>query len=423
METDIVATNTTRRDGPPQQPLPPTKKSRLSLTSKQPAVNTSWSSLLQPTAKHQKSITSFFSAPIPPQSKDSSSPSMLLLRAPLATKSDTNVNSTNTISTSKARILPSTYTSIPQAVPRVSQPFTVLRDSSNSPHVTSSTATKANILILINESDDDFEDAPRIHQPKPIPEFQHMKDNILFFIDRLAAKARAKDKESGYDIQMTSTESNQKFRDVWVRHNGNCTCCNVELLSFGGGAAQISKQRNKPGLPYHHPDQELDWLCVACNRLRDEFSAREVLNVFTKIHAEAQNTSVPRQPTPPEIARIKQMRKDNYAKEDREIVKTVKRNKWTIAPTANTTATSDDLIAIARKSGGIGGKFTVERDIFKLGYDRKITTTFDADGKKIKWLHSRGNLQLELSCINTARNSLSVEDFMVWIDRIKRGLF
>ncbi|KAJ3122137.1 hypothetical protein HK100_012117 [Physocladia obscura] len=72
---------------------------------------------------------------------------------------------------------------------------------------------------------------------------------------------------------------------------------------------------------------------------------------------------------------------------------------------------------------GIEGKFTVGKDIFKLGYDRKITTIFDADGKKIKWLHSLGNLQLELSCINTARNSLSVEEFGLWIDRIKGGQF
>ncbi|KAJ3027094.1 UNVERIFIED_CONTAM: hypothetical protein HDU68_004526 [Siphonaria sp. JEL0065] len=89
--------------------------------------------------------------------------------------------------------------------------------------------------------------------------------DILLFIDRLAAKARVKDKEAGYD-NMTAKESNQMFRDVWVQHNGKCTCCKVELLSFGGDAVQISKQRNKPGLSYHHPDQELDWLCVACNR-------------------------------------------------------------------------------------------------------------------------------------------------------------
>ncbi|KAJ3123902.1 hypothetical protein HK100_011445 [Physocladia obscura] len=181
-----------------------------------------------------------------------------------------------------------------------------------------------------------------------------MREDILYFIDQLAAKARAKDKKAGYDINMTALESNQMFRDLWAQHNGNCTCCNVELLSLGGGAAQISKQKNKPGLPYHHPHQELDWLCVACNRLRDEFSAREVLNVFTKIQAAAQKTPVPRQPTPTEITRIKAMRKDNYAKEDREIVKTIERNNWSLSPTAETTATSDELIAIARGAGCIG---------------------------------------------------------------------
>ncbi|KAJ3122136.1 hypothetical protein HK100_012116 [Physocladia obscura] len=156
------------------------------------------------------------------------------------------------------------------------------------------------------------------------------KGDILLFIDQLAAKARAKDKESGFNIGMTSKESNQRFRDVWAQ------------------------QKNKPGLPYHHPDQELDWLCVACNRLRDEFSAREVLNVFTKIHAAAQKTPVPRQPTQIEIERIKKMRGDNYSSEDNKIKKTVVRNNWSLSSTANTTATSADLIAIAKKAGCIG---------------------------------------------------------------------
>ncbi|KAJ3099885.1 hypothetical protein HK100_004811 [Physocladia obscura] len=158
---------------------------------------------------------------------------------------------------------------------------------------------------------------------------------------------------------MTALESNQLFRDVWAQHDGKCTCCKVELVSFGGGAPQISKQKNKPGLPYHHPDQELDWLCVACNRLRDEFSAREVLRP----------------------------------------------------------------IQLRLRMSGIEGKCTVGKEIFKLGYDRKISTTFDTDRKKVKWLHSSENLQLELSCFNTARNSLSVEEFGLWIDRIKQGLF
>ncbi|KAJ3081871.1 hypothetical protein HK100_009804 [Physocladia obscura] len=96
-----------------------------------------------------------------------------------------------------------------------------------------------------------------------IKEFNGMREDILLFIDRLAAKARGKDKEAGFNIGLTAKESNQMFRDVWANHDGKCTCCKVELLSFGGGAAQISKLRNKPGLSYHHPDQELDWLCVA----------------------------------------------------------------------------------------------------------------------------------------------------------------
>ncbi|KAJ3117323.1 hypothetical protein HK100_000850 [Physocladia obscura] len=510
-----------------QQPPPvTTKKSRLSHAITQPVVSPATSSVRA--KQQQKTISDFFARPPrhTPQTRFQSNPSVT--RAPLAVKFNTNIN---LASTSKPRVLPSSFTSIPPKAPRVSPPFTVLRDSSNSAHVT---ATKANIPILVNDSDEDFEHAAliansRIHQPNHIsvshvtvpdtamkrrreqtssdeesdegvktpPDeylcvkltdfgiknwaklFNRRKNRIVeppkkkckkcdelmdwrtkgcialtdgkyYYanycageciksvnepesiddcVDKFAGIARAGDLANGFEVNCSPEESRKIFRDAWARHNRKCTCCKVDLQAFGNGAAQISKQRNKPGLSYHDPNQDLDFLCVPCNRLRDIFSAREVQDVFKKIHEAAQKPAVHRQPTPTEITRIKAMRKDNYAKEDREIVKTVKRNNWSVSPTAKSTATSDDLIAIAKKAGcigmhsGIEGKFTVGKDIFKLGFDRKISTTFDVDGKKIKWLHSRGNLQLELSCINAARNSLSVDEFSVWIDRIKQGLF
>ncbi|KAJ3139431.1 hypothetical protein HK100_011503 [Physocladia obscura] len=439
---------------------------------------------------------------------------MILSRPPLGVVRENNsstsiVNSKNPPSTSTTRVLSVSGTLTPS---KVSQSFTVLRDSSNSRHASLS---KTNIPIIVNDSDDDdFENdtitnsriqptmlmkrrreqedsdeegdeelnAPDEHlgvqltalgkknwlkllNPKsgrivepPVKNClncgelvdwrtkgciykvngkyynqsycagacirtQNQPESIDDCVDKMAGWARAKDLENGFEVTCTPEESREIFRAAWANHSGNCSCCKVELLAIGNGANTISKQRNKPGLSYHDPLQDLDFLCIPCNRLRDVFSAREVQDVFTKIHAAARKTPVPRQPTATEISHIKKMRGDNYSSEDNKIKNTVARNNWSLSPTANSTATSSDLITIAKKAGGIEGKFTVGKDIFKLGYDCKITTTFDADGKKVKWLHSSGNLQLELSCINTARNSLSVEEFGLWIDRIKQGLF
>ncbi|KAJ3110142.1 hypothetical protein HK100_003140 [Physocladia obscura] len=520
METDIIATNTTGRGGPPQQPLPPTKKRRLSLAIKPTVKGDAASSSLQPGAKHQKPITSFFSAPpsIQSQPKDASGLSSILPRAPLSVvgrnnNSTSSFSSKNPSSTSTTRVFRAPVTSISS---RVSQ------FSSNSTHVTSSKTTKkANIPIIVNDSDDDFksntitnsqiqpttamkrrreeivveeESGDMLNPPEEYlgvklthrgkknwgklfnqktgrvveppkkkcqkcdewmdwrvdGSIQKQRNGVYTYqgfcggeciksfnepesiddcINKMAGWARGKDLENGFEVNCTPEESREIFRAAWAKHDRNCSCCKVKLLAIGNGVNTISKQRNKPGLGYHDPLQDLDFLCIPCNRLRDEFSTREVQDVFKKIHEAAQKTPVPRQPTPSEISRIKKMRGDNYSSEDNKIKKTVERKNWSLSPTANTTATSDELISIAKKAGcigmhsGIEGKFTVGKDIFKLGYDRKISTTYDADGKKIKWLHSRGNLQLELSCINAARNSLSVEEFSVWIDRIKGGLF
>ncbi|KAJ3220865.1 hypothetical protein HDU81_011132 [Chytriomyces hyalinus] len=513
MDTDI-APNMAAPGPPIEQPLPPSKKRQLSLAIKKPTVkgDAAFSVLQQPETKHQKSITSFFARPSSniPQTKQQSVPSGPQ-RLPLAvvggTESNTLINSANAQSSSKARILPSTSISIPQAV---------LRDSSNSPHVTLSTATKTNIPILIYDSDDDFEDAPRIQQPKAVltamkrqlekedsdeesgeelnkPDgylgvqltdlgkknwakllnpksgriieppkkkcqkcddwMDWRKDGCIksvqgkFYygnvcagecyrlvnqpesledcIDLMASWARAKDKENGFEVTCTPEESREIFRAAWAKHDGNCSCCKVKLLAIGKGANTISKQRNKPGLSYHDPLQDLDFLCIPCNRLRDEFSAREVQDVFKKIHEAAQKPAIRRQPTTSEIAHIKKMR-NSYAREDFEIKDVVKRNNWSISLTANTTAFAIDLIDIAKKAGcigGITGTFTKEKHIFKMGFDRIHSTTEDDNGKRIKWLHSKGNLKLELTCINVARNSLTVDEFSVWIDRIKQGLF
>ncbi|KAI8838795.1 hypothetical protein BJ741DRAFT_707218 [Chytriomyces cf. hyalinus JEL632] len=523
-----IAPNTTGPGPPIQQPLPVSKKRRLSLAMKPTANTNPASSSLQPGAKHQKPITSFFSAPpsIQSQPKDASDLSSMLPRAPLSVVRGNN-NSTSSVSsknpsTSTTRVLPTSFTSIPS---RVSQSFSVLRDSSNSTHATlSKTTKKSNIPIIVNDSDDDFEDAPfisnsRIQQPKAIltamkrqrekedsdeesgeglnepDEYLgvHLTDlgkknwakllnpksgriveppkknclncgelvdwrtkgciykvngkyynqsycagaciatmyyleSIDDCVDVLAKKARAKDLENGFEVTCTPEESREIFRAAWAKHNGQCSCCKVKLLSIGNGANTISKQRNKPGLSYHDPLQDLDFLCIPCNRLRDEFSAREVQDVFKKIHEAVQKPAVRRQPTTSEIAHIKKMR-GSYAREDFEIKDVVKRNDWSISPTANTTAFAVDLIDIAKKAGcigthsGITGTFTKEKHIFKMGFDRIHSTTEDADGKRIKWLHSKGNLKLELTCINVARNSLTVDEFSVWIDRIKQGLF
>ncbi|KAJ3249344.1 hypothetical protein HDU78_003129 [Chytriomyces hyalinus] len=247
-------------------------------------------------------------------------------------------------------------------------------------------------------------------------------------VDTLARLARGKDIDKGFAVTCTPEESRKIFRAAWAKHNGKCSCCKVKLLAIGNGANAISKQRNKPGLSYHDPLQDLDFLCIACNRLRDVFSAREVQDVFTKIHEAAQKPAIRRQPTTSEIAHIKKMRR-TYSKEDIRIKDTASRNNWSISPTTNSTAWAADLIDIVKKAGcigthsGITGTFTLEKHIFKMGFDRIHSTSVDADGKRVKWLHSKGNLKLELNCINLARNSLTVDEFAVWIDRIKQGLF
>ncbi|KAJ3110772.1 hypothetical protein HK100_002915, partial [Physocladia obscura] len=103
--------------GPPiEQPLPPSKTRHLSLSLK-PVVKatqaTPTSSSLQPGAKQQKPITSFFSAPHPihPQSTDGSGHLMILSRPPLAVvrgnnSSTSSINSKNPPSTSTTRVLP-----------------------------------------------------------------------------------------------------------------------------------------------------------------------------------------------------------------------------------------------------------------------------------------------------------------------------
>ncbi|KAJ3112858.1 hypothetical protein HK100_002170 [Physocladia obscura] len=157
---NTIGPNITGAGPPIQQPVSVSKKRLLSLAIKPTANTNAASSSLQPGAKHQKSITSFFSAPPHTQSKDASGHSMILPRPPLAVIRGKNsctstINSKNPPSTSTTRVLPASVTSIPS---KVSQSFTVLRDSSNSTHATSSkTPKKANIPIIVNDSDDDFE--------------------------------------------------------------------------------------------------------------------------------------------------------------------------------------------------------------------------------------------------------------------------
>ncbi|KAJ3386826.1 hypothetical protein HDU80_000293 [Chytriomyces hyalinus] len=431
METDIIAPNTTGPGPPIEQTLPPSKMRRLSLAIK-PAVNTASSSLLQPTAKHQKSVTSFFSAPRHTQSKD--------YFKYLFKKSTINIDYT-----CFARFI---YLKTIKSL----SVFSVLRDSSNSTHATSSKATNANMPIIVNDSDDDFEDThlitnSRIQQPKAIltamkrqrekedsdeesgeklvnppgeylgvqltdlgkknwdkllnpksgriveppkkkcqkcddwmdwrvdGRIQKQKNGVYTYqgycagacaatlyylesiddcVDKMASWARGKDLENGFEVNCTPEESREIFHAAWAKHDGNCSCCKVKLLAIGNGANTISKQRNKPGLGYHDPLQDLDFLCIPCNRLRDEFSAREVQDVFKKIHEAAQKRYQPRAPSPDEVKQIKRMKSSNYNSEDSCIKQVVKRNGWALSPTANSTASAQEFVDVAKGAGCIG---------------------------------------------------------------------
>ncbi len=68
------------------------------------------------------------------------------------------------------------------------------------------------------------------------------------------------------------------------------------------------------------------------------------------------------QPTPLEIAQIKQMR-HSYKRDDFRTKGVVERNGWSISPTATTTAFAADLIDIAKEAGCIGmlSKFFVAK--------------------------------------------------------------
>jgi len=217
-----------------------------------------------------------------------------------------------------------------------------------------------------------------------------------------------------------------KLRRVYKLHDGLCEYCEQDLIFLsdkGDQGAQI--EREFPRLRYNDDGQVLKFICgIMCNWAKCQHNRRQFKLILRQIvqSAGVEHRVVP--PTPSDVTRIKTMRKDNYAREDRRMGKQAANANYP-CELVGKTATPAQFVAVAKRDGkqcrltGIVGEWNAAPTIFKLGFNRLKNFEGLRHRPFKKYAHSYDNIEVKLTFLNLAQNQFDEDSVIRWIARIR----
>lgn len=220
-------------------------------------------------------------------------------------------------------------------------------------------------------------------------------ENIESWLQGLAYAATRFDRDHPEKLLGEPIISNSdmlaKLLGAWNSCDKKCKYCRRDIEGCENGKNfGASKERESNHLTYSHPKQVIDFICVMCNWAAEQYTKRQFRLGLQKI-VDSTNVQWRKIPIDSEdIDQIKRMRKDNYAKEDREMKKRSEKAAYN-STFIGTTATAKEFVEIAREAGkmdrssNIEGIWTVIISSLILEGKKYFKTWFQSDSVLGRW--------------------------------------
>ncbi|KAJ3280013.1 hypothetical protein HDU79_012073 [Rhizoclosmatium sp. JEL0117] len=260
---------------------------------------------------------------------------------------------------------------------------------------------------------------------------QLWKTSITAWLRAMSHSIIGRDKEaSGGKVCLTIEQALEIVGGAYDRlmaQDDGCKClyCKEGPLICLGSKGEIgaSIERRFGNLLYSDSRQVVEFICKKCNWAKQSFSRREFRQFLRDIaNAPEEWSHIPL--IAADEVYIKQRRKNTYSTEDRKMSKR-SQNVKKPCEFVGTTATSDEMVVIARKMGKMDtvahliGEWSISESIRKLGFNRLKSYEGDRYKPSRRYAHSKNNIEVRLTSLNLAENHFGREGLKRWIDAVK----